>query len=152
MMVIPVSALDWRAKLLSFPIYEYLFAQSLKSILWFFSFYGMLYLLCAVLLFVIVRLRNSNIRVKFVTNTTKESLCSVHEKLTKMGFDVGREELFTSLTAAQKFIERRSLRPFLLLEESAKDDFSGQLSAFFHAVVYQSLALAVCTYLFAHIR
>jgi len=100
-----------------------------------FSFRGMLYLLCVLLVFIIVRLRNSNIRVKFVTNTTKESLCSVHDKLTKMGFDVGRDELFTSLTAARKFVERRSLRPFLLLEESAKDDFNGQLSACFHAVI-----------------
>ena len=98
--------------------------------------------------FIIVRLRNSNIRVKFVTNATKESLCSVHDKLTKMGFDVGQEEIFTSLTVARTFVERRSLRPFLLLEESAKDDFGGQLS--FHAVIYQYSV--VCTYLFAHIR
>jgi len=77
------------------------------------------------LLFVIGRLRNANVHVKFVTNTTKESLHSVHKKLTKLGFDIGCEEIFTSLTAARKFVERSNLRPFLLLEESAREDFSG---------------------------
>jgi len=79
------------------------------------------------LAFTVNRLRNSSVRLKFVTNSTKESLRSVHEKLTKLGFDVGRDELFTSLTAARKFVERNSLRPMLLLEESAKEDFNGQL-------------------------
>jgi len=85
------------------------------------------HVLCLLLLFDINRLRNSNVRVKFVTNSTKEPLRSVHEKLTKFGFDIDRDELFTSLTAARKFVERNSLRPFLLLEESAKEDFNGWL-------------------------
>jgi len=42
-----------------------------------------------------------------------------------MGFDIGHEEIFSSLSAARKFIERNSLRPLLLLEESAKEDFVG---------------------------
>jgi len=71
------------------------------------------------------RLRKSDVRVKFITNTTKESLHSVHGKLTKLGFDIRQDEIFTSLTAARKFVERNSLRPFLLLEESAKEDFNG---------------------------
>ena len=77
------------------------------------------------LLSVIDRLRKSDVRVKFVTNTTKESLHSVHKKLVKMGFDIGHKEIFSSLTAARKFVERNSLRPLLLLEESAKEDFLG---------------------------
>jgi len=85
----------------------------------------LLLLTCLLLLFIINRLRKSNVRVKFVTNSTNEPLRSVHEKLTKLGFDIGRDELFTSLTAARKFVERNSLRPFLLLEESAKEDFNG---------------------------
>jgi len=42
-----------------------------------------------------------------------------------MGFDIAHKEIFSSLTAARKFIERSSLRPLLLLEESAKEDFVG---------------------------
>jgi len=72
-----------------------------------------------------VRLRSSGIRLKFVTNTTKESLRLVHEKLVNLGFDIDREEIFTSLTAARRFIEARGYRPFLLMEESAKEDFKG---------------------------
>jgi len=72
------------------------------------------------------RLRKSNVPVKFVTNSTKESLRSIHEKLTKLGFYIERDEIFTSLTAARKLVERSSLRPMLLLEEPAKEDFIGQ--------------------------
>jgi len=42
-----------------------------------------------------------------------------------MGFNIGREEIVSSLTATRKFVERNSLRPLLFLEESAKEDFIG---------------------------
>ena len=75
--------------------------------------------------FVCGRLRSSGIRLKFVTNTTKEPLRLVHEKLVNLGFDINREEIFTSLTVARRIVEARGYRPFLLMEESAKEDFEG---------------------------
>ncbi len=35
------------------------------------------------------------------------------------------EELFTSLTAARRLVGREKLRPLLLLEQSALEDFDG---------------------------
>jgi len=46
-------------------------------------------------------------------------------RLEKIGFDIHLDEVFTSLTAARREVEQESLRPFLLLEESATEDFAG---------------------------
>ena len=73
------------------------------------------------------RLKKAGIKVKFVTNTTKEPLRTLHEKLTSLGFEIDRSEIFTSLSAARQLVERKQVRPFLLLEESAKEDFKGLL-------------------------
>ncbi len=41
------------------------------------------------------------------------------------GFDLTEEEIFTSLTAARRLVERERLHPLLLLEDSASEDFKG---------------------------
>lgn len=71
------------------------------------------------------KLRASNLKVKFVTNTTKEPRRQLHEKLTKLGFDIRIDEIFTSLTAARNVLEKKKLRPFYLLEDAALEDFRG---------------------------
>ena len=71
------------------------------------------------------RLRQSGIAVKFITNATKESKRGLHHKLTRLGFDIKHDEVFTSLTAARKLVEAENLRPFCLLQDDAKEDFAG---------------------------
>jgi HAD superfamily hydrolase (TIGR01458 family) len=71
------------------------------------------------------RLQSADVLVKFVTNTTKLPLRLLHERLQSLGFDISRDEIFTSLTAARKVVERMNVRPFLILEDSAKEDFDG---------------------------
>ena len=41
------------------------------------------------------------------------------------GFSVGEEEVFTTLTATRRLLEREGLRPMLLLEDSSMEDFEG---------------------------
>jgi hypothetical protein len=43
--------------------------------------------------------------------------------LIKLGFDLRKEEIFNSLTAARKLIISRQLKPMLLIEPAAMDDF-----------------------------
>lgn len=76
-------------------------------------------------LFVFRRLRESGVTVRFVTNTTKESKGTLLKRLTGIGFDIQAEEVFTSLTAARRLIDQRSLRPMLLLQSDAIEDFKG---------------------------
>ncbi|XP_027055012.1 haloacid dehalogenase-like hydrolase domain-containing protein 2 [Pocillopora damicornis] len=71
------------------------------------------------------RLRESGVTVRFVTNTTKESKGTLLKRLTGIGFDIQAEEVFTSLTAARRLIDQRSLRPMLLLQSDAIEDFKG---------------------------
>ena len=72
------------------------------------------------------RLTKAGIKVKYVTNTTKEPLRLLHQKLTSLGFEIDRSEIFTSLSAARQLVETKQVRPFLLLEDSAKEDFKGK--------------------------
>ena len=71
------------------------------------------------------RLRRSGLAVKFVTNTTKEDLNSLHVRLESMKFEISKDEIFTSLSAARNLIEKRGIRPYLMLSESALKDFEG---------------------------
>lgn len=76
----------------------------------------------------IKRLRKlTGVELKFVTNTTKESLDYLHKRLTGIGFDIKKDEIFTSLTAARRLIDENRLRPMLLLEDEALDEFAGKV-------------------------
>uniref|UniRef100_A0A914W991 Haloacid dehalogenase-like hydrolase domain-containing protein 2 n=1 Tax=Plectus sambesii TaxID=2011161 RepID=A0A914W991_9BILA len=69
--------------------------------------------------------RNPRARIRFVTNTTKESISRLHARLVRIGFTIDRDEIFTSLTAAKRFVLQHQLRPMLLLEDVAAEDFEG---------------------------
>ena len=87
------------------------------------------------------RLRDAGLELKFVTNTTKEPLRLLHARLETLGFVVAQSEVFTSLTAARRLVEESGVRPLLMLEESAKEDFAGQyiVSRGFHPLVLQDV-------------
>lgn len=71
------------------------------------------------------RLRSAPLAVKFVTNTTKECKRILFERLQTMSFDISADDIFTSLTAAINLLEQKQVRPFLLVEDSALEDFKG---------------------------
>ena len=64
-------------------------------------------------------------KLKFVTNTTKEPIRMLYERLQALNFDISLSEIFTSLTAAKNLVEAKQVRPYLMLEECAKEDFKG---------------------------
>ncbi|KAM8716493.1 hypothetical protein ACLKA7_003381 [Drosophila subpalustris] len=69
------------------------------------------------------RLRDSGVSVKFVTNTTKDSKKTLHERLTKIGFKLEATEIYSSLSAAVTFVTNEKLNPFYLLTDDARQDF-----------------------------
>ncbi|XP_013408595.1 haloacid dehalogenase-like hydrolase domain-containing protein 2 [Lingula anatina] len=71
------------------------------------------------------RLKSSGVKVRYVTNTTKEPKRLLHNRLTQLGFAIQLEEIFTSLTAARNLVEARKIRPLCFLEDEAKEDFEG---------------------------
>lgn len=81
------------------------------------------------------KLRQTQTPFMFVTNTTKESQNKLWERLSQMGFDVAKEEIFSSLTAARSLIVAQRLRPMLMLDPRALEDFSGMDTSDPNAVV-----------------
>lgn len=73
----------------------------------------------------LTRLRSQNVNIKFITNTTKESKQCLLNRLTGIGFDIKLNEIFTSLTAARHVIEKRNVRPFMMVDDRALEDFKG---------------------------
>lgn len=71
------------------------------------------------------RLRNAPLTIRFVTNTSKECKRDLLERLKKLEFDIREDEIFTSLTAARNLLEQKQVRPLLLVEENALQDFKG---------------------------
>lgn len=69
------------------------------------------------------RLRDSRVSVKFVTNTTKDSKKTLHQRLTKIGFKLEPSEIYSSLSAAASFVTNEKLNPFYLLTDDARQDF-----------------------------
>ncbi|KAM8961781.1 haloacid dehalogenase-like hydrolase domain-containing protein 2 [Pelodytes ibericus] len=71
------------------------------------------------------RLRSAPVVIRFVTNTTKECKRDLLTRLRNLGFEITEDEIFTSLTAARNLLERREVRPMLLVDDSALRDFEG---------------------------
>ncbi|RWS04567.1 haloacid dehalogenase-like hydrolase domain-containing protein 2, partial [Dinothrombium tinctorium] len=67
---------------------------------------------------------SAGLKVRFATNTTKESQCFLWSRLQTLGFNIAVDEIFTSLTCARQLVVEQNLKPYLLLEESAMDDFN----------------------------
>ncbi|XP_014230124.1 haloacid dehalogenase-like hydrolase domain-containing protein 2 [Trichogramma pretiosum] len=70
------------------------------------------------------KLRGLNAQVKFVTNTTKESKNILHTRLQTLGFDIKKDEIFSSLGAARELVKSRKLNPLLLIDDAALEDFT----------------------------
>ncbi|XP_066910213.1 haloacid dehalogenase-like hydrolase domain-containing protein 2 [Clytia hemisphaerica] len=71
----------------------------------------------------IQKLNNAQLPYMFVSNTTKESKNSLHTRLNKLGLNIPKEKIFTSLTATYDYLARNSLRPYSLLSKDALLDF-----------------------------
>ncbi|XP_011308125.1 haloacid dehalogenase-like hydrolase domain-containing protein 2 isoform X2 [Fopius arisanus] len=69
------------------------------------------------------KLRSTETKIKFVTNTTKESKSCLFDRLRKLGFDIKKDEIFSSLAAARDVIQTRRLNPFLMVDDAAMEDF-----------------------------
>lgn len=64
--------------------------------------------------------------VRFVTNTTKESGDTLVNRLHRIGFtSIDKSDIFSSLSAAVKYVHANGLNPFYLLTEDAKKEFIG---------------------------
>ncbi|XP_053669910.1 haloacid dehalogenase-like hydrolase domain-containing protein 2 [Anopheles nili] len=68
------------------------------------------------------RLRQHGVQIKFVTNTTKESVHSLYNRLCKIGFELEQKEIYGSLAAASDYVRKNNLNPYYLLTDDARTD------------------------------
>jgi ribonucleotide monophosphatase NagD (HAD superfamily) len=85
----------------------------------------------------VFRLRNTNISIRFITNTTNESKNLLYDRLIRLGFDIKKNEIFSSLVAAKQVVRYHKMNPLLLLDNAALEEFRGlvDLNSPFNAVV-----------------
>ncbi len=62
--------------------------------------------------------------LRFLTNTTRCTPQSIHNKLRKMGFDVAREELFTALDATRTYVGAQNGTLYTVLTDEADSYFA----------------------------
>jgi len=61
-----------------------------------------------------------------LSSTFKESVGQLHSRLLRCGFNyIDKEDIFSSLAAAKRYVVSRNLRPMLFLEPEAMEDFQG---------------------------
>eukprot|EP00741_Cyanophora_paradoxa_P008005 tig00001234_g7744.t1 len=91
------------------------------------------------------KLVDSGIRVRFCTNTTKQSGDSLYNELRAMGFPIERKQILSSPLACRKLLEREGLRPYLIIDPRLAPDFEGLNTADSNAVLV-GLAPSECHY------
>lgn len=62
-------------------------------------------------------------QIRFITNTSKESKTILYNRLTKMGFEIDSNEIFSTLSAAELYIRKNQLKPLLLVAPDAMEHF-----------------------------
>lgn len=70
------------------------------------------------------RLRRTGLKVRFVTNTSRQSRRMLLERLQRIGLDISPEHLFTAPFAVHEYLRERQLRPFLIVHPNLEEDFS----------------------------
>lgn len=69
-------------------------------------------------------LRLAKVPIRFVTNTTRSSKEQILVELSKMGIEIGEEEIFTPVGAAVDYLGRANLSPYLLVHPAISEEFS----------------------------
>lgn len=71
------------------------------------------------------RLQSAGLPVRFCTNETTMTRNMLTEKLHRLGFSMKDEEIFPPIPAVCKVLQKRNLRPHLLVHPTAALDFEG---------------------------
>lgn len=70
------------------------------------------------------RLREAGVTLRFVTNTSRKPASALLEKLEKMGFHPGEQELFTAPHAARRWLKEGGYRPLLIVHPDIESEFA----------------------------
>lgn len=71
------------------------------------------------------RLRNAELPLRFITNTTRRARRQVIADLHTIGLNVSSDELLTPALLARAYLEKHMLSPFLVVHPDLEEDFAG---------------------------
>jgi HAD superfamily hydrolase (TIGR01458 family) len=80
-------------------------------------------------------LRKADLRLRFLTNTTRTPRRTLLYRLNEMGISIVDEELFTPAQAARAWLAARRLTPYFLIHSDLAEDFAGLDAGLADAVV-----------------
>lgn len=72
----------------------------------------------------IEKLKRSGVPVRFITNVTRTPTRRLLQRLSRMGFRVGQDELFSAPIAAREHIKAHGLDPYLLVHSDLENEFA----------------------------
>ncbi len=72
----------------------------------------------------IKRLSDSKLPVRFITNTTRSPRQAIIERLTRMGFNIVTDDVFTAPIAAKHHLLTNNLVPYLLIHPNLEVEFA----------------------------
>lgn len=72
----------------------------------------------------VARAQDAGLVVRFVTNSAQRPRRVLLERLRGMGFNVEDEQFFTAVDAARAWLVERELRPYCLVHEAIREEFS----------------------------
>ncbi len=70
------------------------------------------------------RLQRSDLALRYVTNTTRAPRARIALQLSRMGFDLDVEQIFTAPMAARDYLRAHALRPHLLIHPALAEEFT----------------------------
>ena len=68
-------------------------------------------------------LHRSNIPMRFVTNSSRNTKSEIYASLSDMGFRIEKLQIYTAVTAIQQAIQTRKLRPYCLIHPNIASEF-----------------------------
>jgi HAD superfamily hydrolase (TIGR01458 family) len=72
----------------------------------------------------ISKLQKQNVPMRFVTNTSRSTSDDMLSKLSKMGFNVKKEDIFTAPIAMKLICQQKKLRPYCLIHPDLEPEFA----------------------------
>ncbi len=70
------------------------------------------------------RLQRSGLALRYVTNTTRTPRAQIALQLSRTGFDLDIEQIFTAPMAARDYLREHALRPHLLIHPALAEEFT----------------------------
>ncbi len=72
----------------------------------------------------LLRLQQSGLPIRYVTNTTRKPRHKIHQQLLELGYSIDFNDLFTAPMAAHAYLLSNQLSPFMLIHPDLMDEFA----------------------------